>query len=106
MKPRNVAITLLVYLACVLLAAFLSLVFTGCHPYPFSSIKAQIVQELLDEKKITAEDAVVLLMREETFPNIHYVPYPVYPAVPAQPYNPLWPPIHVTYSSAPAIMID
>lgn len=50
--------------------------------------KAEIVQRLLDEKKITADDAVVLLMAEEK-QSIIYVdrPYPVYPA---NPYQPFW----------------
>jgi hypothetical protein len=45
--------------------------------------KAQIVQELLDEKKITAEDAVVLLMSNKEKEYVYVPqPYPVYPYVP------------------------
>lgn len=57
--------------------------------------KANIVQRLLDEKLITAEEAVVLLTNE-TPNNIPVFPtYPVYPTYPigvpnpyAPPYNP------------------
>jgi hypothetical protein len=46
--------------------------------------KTQIVQELLDEKKITADDAVILLMGEPKY--IPYAqPYPVYPYYPIFP---------------------
>lgn len=44
--------------------------------------RAEIVQELLDKKLITAEDAVVLLMNSS---EKEYVYVPVYPAAP---YNP------------------
>lgn len=40
--------------------------------------KCEIVQKLLDEKKITAEDAVILLMGEKEYV---YIPHP-YPASP------------------------
>ena len=44
--------------------------------------KAQIVQELLDEKKITAEDAVILLVENKK----EYIFYsPVYQTLPANP---------------------
>lgn len=46
--------------------------------------KAQIVQELLEAKHITAEDAVILLMDNE---REYILSYPVYPAYPA----PLYP---------------
>jgi hypothetical protein len=49
--------------------------------------KCQIVQELLDAKKITAEDAVVLLMSDKE-KEIVYVPRPY----PAAPYSPFWEP--------------
>jgi hypothetical protein len=57
--------------------------------------KAQIVQELLDEKKITAEDAVVLLMRDA-----HYIPY--YAGRPYNPYPtyPTWPIVTVSTASS------
>lgn len=52
--------------------------------------KAQIVQELLDEKKIATEDAVVLLMgNEKEYVYIHptYPAAPIFPAFPASPYK-------------------
>lgn len=55
--------------------------------------KAQIIQRLLEEKKIDAEEAVILMMRDDT-PHYVYIPqpYPVYPTAPQY-----WPPI-VTFS--------
>ncbi len=52
----------------------------------FAPTKASIVQRLLDEKLITAEEAVVLL---ET-PSIQYIPTP-------QPYMPLTSPTNTPY---------
>ena len=46
--------------------------------------KAQIVQQLLEEKKITAEEAVILLMNDAP---LQYIPQP-YPVYPFQPYQP------------------
>lgn len=45
--------------------------------------KASIVQRLLDEKQITAEEAVVLL-KEETLPPVYptYTPNPYFPEGP------------------------
>lgn len=49
--------------------------------------KAQIVQELLEKKLITAEDAVVLLMGDKEYIYIPtFPPQPVYPAWPIQPW--------------------
>lgn len=56
--------------------------------------KAQIVQELLEEKKITAEDAVILLMGESK----------VEPNYPKQ-INPYYPPWIVTCGS-PQLFLD
>lgn len=53
--------------------------------------KAQIVQRLLDEKLITAEEAVVLL---ET-PSIQYIPTPTIPS--PQPYTPITYPPYSPY---------
>lgn len=53
--------------------------------------KAEIVQRLLDEKKINAEEAVILLTKDVEFAPIQYVPFP-------QPYPdfyPSWPTITV-----------
>lgn len=48
--------------------------------------KAEIVQRLLEEKKIDAEEAVVLLMSEDKQLGITF---PVWPATqPVYPYNP------------------
>lgn len=47
--------------------------------------KAEIVQRLLEEKKIDAEEAVTLLMGEEK--TVQYIPYPYNPA-PIYPLNP------------------
>lgn len=50
--------------------------------------KAEIVQKLLDDKKITVEEAVILL-KENSYPV--YIPYnqpytyPTYPTYPSQP---------------------
>ena len=49
--------------------------------------KAQIVQQLLEEKKITVEEAMTLLMNDA--PPIQYIPQP-YPVFPPQPWQP-WP---------------
>lgn len=55
--------------------------------------KAEIVQKLLEEKKIDAEEAVILLMGENK--GVQYIPYPVYPQPfyplnPYYPYTPIW----------------
>lgn len=52
--------------------------------------KASIVQRLLDEKQITAEEAVVLLMGETPPPTTYpvYTPNPYFPEGP----NPTSPP--------------
>jgi hypothetical protein len=52
--------------------------------------KAQIVQELLDSKKINAEEAVTLLMGTEKEYVYLPQPYPVYPSYPVSPLQPLW----------------
>lgn len=61
--------------------------------------KAQIVQDLLNEDKITAEDAVVLLTKEKEYiavpqqpsfpynPVFPYNPYPSYPVGPIYVHN-------------------
>lgn len=56
--------------------------------------KAKIVQRLLEEKKIDAEEAVILLMEGEKERDTVYVPYPqpYYPTpwvVPCNP-SPVW----------------
>ena len=57
--------------------------------------KAEIVQKLLDEKKIDAEEAVILLMGE-TSQVIISQPYPVYPSpIPFYTSYPNWPIISV-----------
>lgn len=59
--------------------------------------KAQIVQRLLDEKKIDAEEAVVLLMSEKEF-----IPYPQpYPIYPVSPYRFFPSPITIPKRSPP-----
>jgi len=63
--------------------------------------KASIVQRLLDENLITAEEAVVLLTNE-TPNNIPVFPtYPTYPIVVPNPYAPYAPPYNpqVWYTS-------
>lgn len=55
--------------------------------------KAEIVQALLNEGKITAEDAVVLLMDSKEKEYVYVPqPYPVYPYNPMSPYytGPVW----------------
>lgn len=69
--------------------------------------KAEIVQALLNEGKITAEDAVVLLMDSK---EKEYVYIPTYPAAPYRPYpwttGPYWyvdvhnPPLTFTTATA------
>jgi len=51
--------------------------------------KAEIVQRLLDEKKIDAEEAVALLTASDERPHIIYVDRPYY-VYPVQPYQPFW----------------
>jgi len=54
--------------------------------------KAQIVQELLNDGKITAEEAVTLLMgdsKEKEYIFIPQNPY-TYPYNPVNPYGPFW----------------
>jgi hypothetical protein len=51
--------------------------------------KASIVQRLLDEKHITAEEAVVLLQSETPIVNVPQpFPTPVNPWTPINPWNP------------------
>jgi hypothetical protein len=51
--------------------------------------KASIVQRLLDEKLITAEEAVVLLQNETPIVNVPQpFPAPVNPWTPINPWNP------------------
>lgn len=52
--------------------------------------KAEVVQRLLEEKKIDVEEAVILLMGNEK--ETHYIPYPqpVYPQLPYIPVYPVW----------------
>lgn len=54
--------------------------------------KAQIVQELLDKKAITAEEAVVLLQSD-----VQYIPYPVNPNPWITPVHPYYPTINPTF---------
>lgn len=48
--------------------------------------KAEIVQALLNDGKITAEEAVILLTNDKE--NIRYIFYPSAPLYPIWPYNP------------------
>lgn len=52
--------------------------------------KAQIVQRLLNEKQIDAEEAVTLLMSEKEIQFIPYNPLPSWPAYPINPASPIW----------------
>ena len=65
--------------------------------------KASIVQRLLDEKHITAEEAVVLLQSEAPLTNLPqpYTPYtpPTFPINPMQPSYPLYPSTPYIYGS-------
>lgn len=62
--------------------------------------KAEIVQKLLEEKKIDAEEAVILLMGNDTQVIISQ-PYPVYPSpIPFYPSYPSWPYSPITVSNA------
>ena len=56
--------------------------------------KASIVQRLLDEKHITAEEAVVLLQSEAPLTNLPQIPLPTFPTpyTPINPYTPYTPP--------------
>ena len=66
--------------------------------------KASIVQRLLDEKLITAEEAVVLLTNDAPAPPINPIqPYYPNPHIPINPYTPInpWNPSQpfITYCS-------
>ena len=50
--------------------------------------KSQIIQRLLEEKHITVEEAMTLMVNEN---NVQYVPVTV-PQTPSIPYNPTFPP--------------
>lgn len=50
--------------------------------------KAEIVQRLLGEGKIDAEEAVVLLMGEKT--EIQFIPYVPHNPYPYYPIGPIW----------------
>lgn len=71
---------------------------TGTVQYKFTPTKAQIVQRLLEEKQIKAEEAVILLMSDK-----EYITVPSHPHQPQQPFNPYpnFPPYGpwTTYSS-------
>lgn len=71
--------------------------------------KAQIVQRLLEEKKIDAEEAVILLMTDKEYvPVAQPYPYPIYPAAPFQPFWYVDPRPYVTYcatSNEPGITV-
>lgn len=56
---------------------------TGTIQYSIRPTKAQIVQRLLEEKQINAEEAVILLMSDK-----EYITVPSYPHQPQQPFNP------------------
>lgn len=53
---------------------------TGTTQYKFTPTKAQIVQRLLEEKQINAEEAVILLMSDKEYITV--------PSHPQQPFNP------------------
>lgn len=53
---------------------------TGTTQYKFTPTKAQIVQRLLEEKQINAEEAVILLMSDKEYITV--------PSHPLQPFNP------------------
>jgi hypothetical protein len=59
--------------------------------------KASIVQRLLDEKQITAEEAVVLLLQNDTQVTSP-LPYTI-PINPMQPYYPSYPGTPYIYGS-------
>lgn len=54
----------------------------------FAQSKSQIIQRLLEEKHITVEEAMTLMVNEN---NVQYVPVTV-PQTPSIPHNPLYPP--------------
>jgi hypothetical protein len=56
---------------------------TGTIKYEIRLTKAQIVQRLLEEKQINAEEAVTLLMSDK-----EYITVPPQLPQPQQPYNP------------------
>lgn len=53
--------------------------------------KAEIVQRLLEEEKIDAEEAVVLLMADHDNRTIFINPVPYVPPIPAYPVYPIYP---------------
>jgi hypothetical protein len=67
---------------------------TGTAQYKFTPTKAQIVQRLLEEKQINAEEAVILLMSDK-----EYITLPSHPHQPQQPFNPYPYNPWITYSS-------
>lgn len=58
---------------------------TGTTEYIIKPTKAQIVQRLLEQNHINAEEAVILLMTDREYVT---VPSPVYPYKPFNPTNP------------------
>jgi hypothetical protein len=64
--------------------------------------KASIVQRLLEEKHITAEEAVVLLQSEAPLTNLPQIPLPTFPT-PYTPINPFSPNTFPMYPGTPYI---
>ena len=68
--------------------------------------KANIVQRLLDEKHITAEEAVILLQSESPLTNLPQIPLPTFPTpyTPINPYAPIpWQQPYPLYPSTPYV---
>jgi len=67
--------------------------------------KAEIVQRLLEEKKVDAEEAVILLMSDKQKEYVYIPnPYPVYPIYPSYPAGPVWIPSQwETISNSPDV---
>lgn len=64
--------------------------------------KAQIIQSLLEEKKIDVEEAMVLMMNDDRVVYVTLPVNPVYPQYPISPYpfNPVLPYYQVTCNAA------
>lgn len=65
--------------------------------------KAEIVQQLLNEEKITVDDAVVLLMSDKS--NKEYIFIPTHPFSPYNPY-PYNPPYYVSSETSNDLTVN